>query len=136
MLPTRSRFRGDKLFSLVYKKGWKNRSNSFVAYFYQAEQWRVAVVVSKKTAAKANVRNLIRRRFFAAMRLSIKDEVCKPGYLILVVNKSAVGLNYASINTEIVDCLRKINTSLSRGGKYDKKNSNTFNKLVPKNNLT
>lgn len=108
MLPARQRFRGDKLFSLVYKKGWKIKSNSFGCYFYKSDNWRVAVVVSKKVAVRATIRNVIRRRVFAVMRQIVKENEFIPGYLIIVANKAASGQSYDNINNELRMVLSKI----------------------------
>ncbi len=107
-----------------------------MAYYYKAEGWRVAVVVSKKVANKANVRNLIRRRFFASVRGLVKDNLYTPGYLILVANKNAIGLDYANINIEIKDCLVKFTAGFRDRNHYDKKNPFIYNKNLPKNTFT
>ncbi|MEK7569070.1 MAG: ribonuclease P protein component [Patescibacteria group bacterium] len=67
---------------------------------------RVAVVVSKKTAKTAVVRNRIRRRFYAALAHFLKDT--NKGYLMVFYpKKEAETAPFPVLRSEIEATLRK-----------------------------
>lgn len=76
MLSNKNRFIGRGSLSYVYRNGKTLRSNYGVIRFTpknKHNEFRVAVVVSKKVAKSAPVRNRIRRRVYESIRLLAPD---------------------------------------------------------------
>ena len=75
MISKKNRFRGNREIEWIYKKGEFIRLGSFSAKFVKkkGDDYRLAVVVSKKIHKSAVVRNRIRRRVFEQIRKQIKE---------------------------------------------------------------
>ncbi len=70
MIARKNRFHGRGSLNYTYSKGKVVRSGSLALKFVRARQedYRLAVVVSKKVSKSAVVRNRIRRRVYEAVR--------------------------------------------------------------------
>ena len=75
MISRKHRFHGSKSLNAVYRKG-KAARGEFVSLKYlqtNRQDYRMAVVVSRKVSKSAVVRNRIRRRIYEIVRLYRKD---------------------------------------------------------------
>ncbi|MBW3569336.1 ribonuclease P protein component [Candidatus Parcubacteria bacterium] len=75
MLSRKHRFRGQKAIEYVYRKGRSVRAGFLTVKAVPAkgEDYRLAVVVSRKVNKSAVTRNRIRRRLYEQFRLIRKD---------------------------------------------------------------
>ena len=84
MLSQKYRFHGRNSLNRAYRKGRTVRDPRIsLRYVYLANynNFRVAVVVSRKVSKSAVVRNRIRRRIYEAVRL--RAEQLRPGYELI-----------------------------------------------------
>lgn len=108
MLQQSFRLRSSVDFSKTYKYGRSINSANFYIKYLATKQpvSKLAVVISKKVAKKAVVRNKIRRRFIEAIRQ--KWQIITPGYNIIITIKSDVSSkNQAEIQAEILNSLKR-----------------------------
>lgn len=77
MISRKHRFRGQKAIEYVYRKGRPARAGflSVKAVSAKGEDYRLAVVVSRKVNKSAVARNRIRRRLYEQFRLIRKDRL-------------------------------------------------------------
>lgn len=75
MINTKNRFRGRGSLNFIYRRGKTVRLSQLALKYTAARQedYRLAVVVSKKVSKSAVVRNRIRRRLYEAARTIKKD---------------------------------------------------------------
>ncbi len=72
------------------------------------DDYRLAVVVSKKTAAKAVRRNRIRRRLFEAVRTQRRLDNLPVDCVIYVKDESLAALSNDELQTEVASLTKKI----------------------------
>lgn len=102
------RLRSSVDFSKTYKYGRSTNSTNFYIKALATKQpvSKLAVVISKKVAKKAVVRNKIRRRFTETIRE--QWQTIQPGYNIIITIKSDISSqNQADLQTEITTCLKR-----------------------------
>lgn len=86
MIQRQHRFWGRSSIDRVHKQGRVERSKQLnLKYMPGRDNWRLAVVVSKKVAKSAVTRNRIRRRLFEIVRLT---PIQKPYDMLLVVHSA------------------------------------------------
>jgi ribonuclease P protein component len=75
MIARKHRFHGHHSLNYVYRSGRTERTNYMSLRFASSknDDYRLAVVVSKKVAKSAVTRNRIRRRIYEIARLHMKD---------------------------------------------------------------
>lgn len=75
MIPKQHRFHGPNSLNFVYRKGKSVRGDCMSLRFAgsRGDDYRLAVVVSKKVSKSAVVRNRIRRRFYEIVRVYRKE---------------------------------------------------------------
>lgn len=75
MISRKNRFQGRGSLNFAYKRGSSVRSEQITLRYVAGkhEDYRVAVVVSRKVSKSAVVRNRIRRRLYETIRLARKD---------------------------------------------------------------
>lgn len=106
MLPRKNRILKDD-FPAPKRQGFRVFSPLFSGTFYKNEgEIRVAVVVSKKTAKTAVIRNFIRRRFYEVIHLNLKS-FTQQGLLVLYPKKETATIDFPALKTEIESALRK-----------------------------
>lgn len=76
MISRKHRFRGHRSLDYIYKKGRTGKAGAMSIKFMpsRGEDYRLAVVVSKKVSKSAVKRNRIRRRIFEQFRLIRKEQ--------------------------------------------------------------
>ena len=110
MLARRYRLRERKRFDVIYKTGRSFKGKGLAAKVLpnDAGRLRAAVVVSKKTAKSAPLRNRIRRRVFALLEGSARlDLGCD--IIISVYDKQWAEAEYKKLKAEIAALLEKAN---------------------------
>ena len=108
MIAKKFRFHGYGSLKFVYSKGNSVRSR-FLAMKYirntRRQDSRLAIVVSKKVAKKAPVRNRIRRRLYEAMRQ--RWSMIQPGYdmVITVFDERVATIDAGQLQQYVDDLL-------------------------------
>lgn len=94
MIPAANRFHGHNSLNYVYRHG-KTVRGPLCALKYtpnrNRQTYRLAVVVSKKVAKAAVVRNRIRRRIYEAVRLH-SSEIREPHDLVITVYSDTLAI--------------------------------------------
>lgn len=96
-----------KAFNRSFSKGVRIHTSSLVCIYQKSNQQQVAVVVSKKIARRAVVRNKIRRRVYNGVRAVCAKEQCT-GVYIFLVKKSILPKTYQEICAELQTVLAKV----------------------------
>jgi ribonuclease P protein component len=87
MISRKYRFSGQNGLRFVYRKGESIRTKHCAAKYVvnsRRETWRVSVVVSKKVAKSAPLRNRIRRRLYEQVRLQAPQYLTNHDVVITV----------------------------------------------------
>ncbi len=106
MLPRKNRI-SRKEFPAYSKQGIRVFSPLFSAVIYPKETAiAVSVVVSKKTAPKAVVRNRMRRHFYAVVERYL-GKFSHGATIVFYPKAEARNASFATIETEITQALRK-----------------------------
>ncbi|OIO30197.1 hypothetical protein AUJ77_03620 [Candidatus Nomurabacteria bacterium CG1_02_43_90] len=88
-------------------RGFRVFSHSFTAVFYQStEEHRVAVVVSKKMAKTAVLRNLLRRRSYDAISPCLKGS--STTVVVVFPKKELPSTNFIDLKTEFYNAFRQV----------------------------
>lgn len=89
------------------KNGKKIYHQAFNCYYLKGEkeEIRVVVIVDKKYSKKAVERNLIKRR----LRAILQQQILPPGDLMVKVKKEAINFGFKDLESQIIQCLKKIN---------------------------
>lgn len=102
MLSKKHRFHGHNSLNYVYRRGATARS-PFCAMRYvpgKYENYRVAVVVSKKVAKSAPKRNRIRRRVYEAVRLA-SDKLTNQDIVITIFDDRFLSMEHSQLQDSI-----------------------------------
>lgn len=106
MLPKKNRI-SKKDFPTPQGRGSRVFSPLFSGVIYKNDGLtRVAVVVSKKTAKTAVVRNRIRRKFYAALAPFLKD-ASKGRLMVFYPKKEVATVPFTVLKSEVETILRK-----------------------------
>ena len=92
MVPRKHRFHGMNSLRFVYAHGQSSRGPLFViksAHNKRRQDYRAAVVVSKKVHKSAVVRNRIRRRLYQALR-EYEQLITLPYDIVIIVHSERV----------------------------------------------
>lgn len=110
MLPKQHRFHGNKSLRFVMSRGRSVRTADMSlksVHNKRAEQFRVAVVVSKKVSKSAVVRNRIRRRIYAAVA-DYRSQLDRPYDLVFFIYSNSVAeLAYPELNQRVAKLLKQ-----------------------------
>lgn len=106
MLSTKYRFHSRGGVNYVYKHGKTVRKSGVSLVFCENKRGftRMAVVVSKKVAKTAVVRNRIRRRVYEALRENIEYIPLKHDYIFVIYDKNIGVMSY----TKLVEMLGEL----------------------------
>jgi ribonuclease P protein component len=120
MLGKKYRLKKKRDFEIVYENGrfvggrfvrvnaWRIDESAFPKRGYTEKDLKFGFVVSKKVHPGAVKRNRIKRQMREAVRLLLKDDRARPGYLVIISAKPSIfGQNYANIETDIMQALEK-----------------------------
>ena len=103
MLAKKNRFHGHSSLNYTYRKGETIRS-PYCAVRYvpgKFDEYRVAVVVSKKVAKAAPDRNRIRRRVYEAVRLLAPGKLTNEDIVITIVDDRFLTLPHEELYSSI-----------------------------------
>lgn len=104
MLPSKFRLGRDEV-KEVFDKGSRVSSQYGSVILLKHKQCKVAVVVSKKVAGSAVVRNSVRRRIYAV--LEHIDPSIYPCYIAILPSKGLVSMRGEPLSQAIKDLLQK-----------------------------
>lgn len=120
MLPKQYRLRKIKDFDILFKEGrfvdgqfvtakiWKIEPEKYPRREYSVENLKIGFVVGKKISKSAVKRNRIKRQVREVVRLLLKEDRLKAGFMVAIVAKSNIlGCKYQEIEKDVVQVLRK-----------------------------
>lgn len=103
MLAKKHRFHGHSSLNYTYRRGDTTRS-PYCAIRYtkgKLDEYRVAVVVSKKVAKAAPKRNRIRRRVYEVVRLLAPDRLTNEDIVITIFDDRFIDLPYEELYSSL-----------------------------------
>lgn len=96
----------------VYKSGKAVRSGELTLRYFKSakDDYRLAVVVSKKVSKAAVTRNRIRRRVYEHFRVFMKEHNNPLPYdiIITVFDKSVAGISSEELKTKLAKLLKSV----------------------------
>ncbi len=101
MISFSHRFHGNNALNYVYRNGRTLRSKYFSAKYVtnaKRDSYRAAVVVSKKIAKRAPVRNRIRRRMYELVRQADPDLLANNDIVITIFDAAVADINHAELS--------------------------------------
>lgn len=106
MLAFRYRFHGHGSLRYVYKNGTTVRNHLFTVRFThnpRRKNSRFAVVVSKKIAKSAVVRNRIRRRVFEALRATDATNIQSHDIVVIMTSSEVATVEFKTLTQMLFD---------------------------------
>jgi ribonuclease P protein component len=113
MISRKYRFSGQGGLRYVYRKGSSVRTKHCAAKFIvntRSDTWRVSVVVSKKVAKSAPLRNRIRRRLYEQVRLQAPKYLKNQDVVITVFDQDLAFMESVEIEQLVTRVLKTIST--------------------------
>lgn len=120
MLPHEYRLKRMKDFEILFKEGWFINGNLLTAKVwkinvekykkrdYKDGDLKIGFVVGLKVSKKAVERNRLKRQMREVVRLLLKDDKIKNGYMIAFVAKPGMlGADYKIVEKEVLDIFKK-----------------------------
>lgn len=120
MLPRENRLIKMKDFEILFKEGrffnspllqakvWIINPEKYPRRKYSLTDLKIAFVVSTKIDKRAVVRNRLKRQVREVVRLLLKDDQLKTGFMVLLIaKKELVGKEYGEIEKSILELLEK-----------------------------
>lgn len=120
MLPANYRLTRMKDFEILFKEGrfvganiltlkiWRIEPEKYPRRTYQKTDLKIGFVVGTKIDKRAVVRNRLKRQMREVVRLLLKDEKIKSGYMMaFIAKKKMIGKTYAEIDKDILFVSRK-----------------------------
>ena len=110
MLSKINRFHGHNSLNYVYNRGITVRSPycAMKAVKGKKDNFRIAVVVSKKVAKSAPHRNRIRRRVYEVIRILAPDIITNQDIVVSVFDERFLSLDHAELKESIKRQLKEI----------------------------
>lgn len=111
MISSLHRFHGTKSLNYTYRNGRSVRTKYFVAKYSpnpRRQDYRAAVVVSKKVDKRATVRNRIRRRIYELVRMELADKLKNTDLIITVIDPGVANLEPTELKTAFKSLVRSI----------------------------
>jgi ribonuclease P protein component len=119
MIPKQYRLKHDKDFEVLFKEGrfirgeyvsakvWRIDTEVYPRRNYTKDTLRIGFVVSKKVEKRAVGRNKIKRRMREAVRVSMKEQEWKRGYLVsFMAGPQPVHASYQDIEQDVLNIAR------------------------------
>lgn len=114
MIAIANRFHGHNSLRSVYQKGRSVYGDHCKLLWQPAQKqnYRVAVVVSKKIHKSAVARNRVRRRIYEVVRTYAKDNSLRSDIVIIVQKDSLIMSTHQELQAEISKLLKKTTSVL------------------------
>lgn len=100
MISFAHRFHGNNALNYVYRNGRTLRSKYFSAKYIansKRDTYRAAVVVSKKVAKRAPIRNRIRRRLYELIRQADPELLANNDIVITIFDAGVADIDHAEL---------------------------------------
>lgn len=120
MLPKEYKLKKMKDFEILFKEGrfvsgelftakvWKINPTKYPKRKYAEGDLKIGVVVGLKVSKSAVKRNRLKRQMREVVRLALKNEKIKVGFMVALIAKpSALGKDYEEIEKDIVNVFGK-----------------------------
>ncbi len=120
MLPKEYRLKKMKDFEILFKEGWFVNGEIFTAKVwkinaekyprrkYTEDDLKIGFVVGLKVSKSAVKRNRLKRRMREVVRLALKNQKLKKGFMVAIIAKpEALSKDYEEIEKGVVDILDK-----------------------------
>ncbi|MFA7245093.1 MAG: ribonuclease P protein component [Candidatus Magasanikbacteria bacterium] len=120
MLAKEFRLRGKKEWEVLFAEGnfasanfltvkfWKIEVNKFPRRKFQVSDLKIGFSVGLKISKSAVKRNSVKRKMSEVVRLLLKDNKIKSGYLIgFLAKNNILDVDYSQIEADIINCLKK-----------------------------
>lgn len=120
MIPKEFRLKKMKDFEILFKEGrfvvddfftakiWKINPDKYPRRKYTTEDLKIGFVVGLKVSKKAVVRNRIKRQMREVVRLLLKEDKIKSGFMLAIIAKpDAVDKDYGDLSKSILGILGK-----------------------------
>jgi len=99
------RFVGGELVTLKY---WKVEPKKYERRDYNTEDLKIGFVVGKKVSKSAVKRNKVKRQMREVVRLLLKEDKLKPGFMVAIIAKPlSLGKKYEEIEKDVLNVLRR-----------------------------
>jgi ribonuclease P protein component len=98
--------RKKKEFEELFKSGKRVANSLFVAFFLENEEKRVGLIVSKKVANKAVIRNRIRRRMREIYHSNRED--MPQGEIVMIARKPTAEADFSSLKKAFLSLVKRI----------------------------
>ncbi len=120
MLPSEYRLTRVKDFEILFKEGffvgaahvtaklWRFEPEKYPRRNYKTDDLKIGFIVGKKISKRAVDRNRIKRQMREVVRLLVKDNKVRSGYMIAFSAKpNSLGLNYSEFEKDIISILNR-----------------------------
>ncbi len=120
MLAKNNRLRGTKEWEILFNEGnfagahnltmkyWKIEPDKYPRRKFEADDLKVGFSVGVKISKSAVKRNAVKRKMREVIRLLLKDNKIKQGYLVgFMAKPSILSVDYHKIEEDILFCLKK-----------------------------
>lgn len=110
MISKKFRFHGRGVLKKLYKNSRPVRSQSMVLrsqVLPHRSNSRFAVVVSKKIAKSAVVRNRIRRRIYEILR-NCHSEIDSRDYVVIVTSPDIINISHEDLKNQLLSLINKV----------------------------
>ncbi len=120
MIPRKYRLKKMKDFEILFKEGrfvgadlvtakvWKIDSEKYPRRKYSVEDLKIGFVVGLKVSKSAVKRNRLKRQMREVVRLLLKEEKIKKGFMVAVIaKKEMIGKEYEDIEKNILHVLKR-----------------------------
>ena len=98
--------RKKKEFEELFKKGKRVASRFFATFFLAKEEKKIGIIVSKKVAKKAVIRNRVRRRIREIYRLNKED--MPQGWIMVIARKQTAEADFPNLKGAFLSLSKRI----------------------------
>jgi ribonuclease P protein component len=103
---SKSNLRKKKEFEELLKSGKRVAGRFFATFFLENKEKRIGIIVSKKVAKKAVIRNKVRRRIREIYRLNRED--MPQGEMVVIARRPTAEANFPSTKKAFLSLIKRI----------------------------